>query len=174
MRWFPFFILAYFFIGLQIGVQAHLSVDRLAGAAPNLVLLAVVFIALNAPRDAALLGAFLLGLIQDIGTRAPLGLFAFSYGIVAMALVRAQLPGDRGNVLWNFFMTLGAGAISGLIIWLHGLISSWLFGLEYAGPTFARMFFVMVYSGFAALIVMPILYKVRRAFGFTPSRHRLG
>ena len=41
MRWLTYFILAYVIVGLQIGLGDYV---RYQGAAPNLVLLAVIFI----------------------------------------------------------------------------------------------------------------------------------
>src|ERR1700749_2562039 len=87
MRWLTYFILAYLTLGLQIGLAGHIA---LGGARPNLVLLAVIFIAINAPRDAALLGCFVLGLLQDLTTQQPLGIFALSYGLVAMFTISTQ------------------------------------------------------------------------------------
>ena len=50
MRWPAYFILVYVAVGLQIGVGDYL---RVGSARPDLVLLAVIFIAVNAPRDPA-------------------------------------------------------------------------------------------------------------------------
>src|SRR5687768_15200573 len=81
MRWLTYFILAYLALGLQVGLGDYVSY---LGAGPNLVLLAVIFIAINAPRDAALLGCFGMGLMHDLLTHQPLGLFGLSYGLVGM------------------------------------------------------------------------------------------
>src|SRR2546429_9086475 len=62
MRWLAYFIFAYLVLALQIGLAPYLAYQ---GAAPNFVLLAVVFIAINAPRDAAPLGCFSPGVLQD-------------------------------------------------------------------------------------------------------------
>ena len=45
MRWISFFILAYVALGLQTGISAAMQWRH---AGPNIVLLAVVFIAMNA------------------------------------------------------------------------------------------------------------------------------
>src|SRR5204862_1426264 len=63
MRWLSYFILAYLMLGLQAGLAPYV---RAGGAPPNFVLLTALFIALNAPRDASLLGCFGLGLMQDL------------------------------------------------------------------------------------------------------------
>ena len=89
MRWLTFLILAYLAVALQIGLSPYLAYH---GAAPNLVLLAVIFIAVNAPRDSALLGCFALGVMQDLVSHQPPGLFAFSYGLVAMFIVAVEFP----------------------------------------------------------------------------------
>ncbi len=75
MRWPPFFILAYIVLGMQIGLSGIVNVH---GAKPDFVLMAAIFIALNASRDPALLGCFILGLLRDLlvrdqhaGNRSP-------------------------------------------------------------------------------------------------------
>ena len=85
MRWPIYFILAYFAVALQIGIGSHFTVW---GARPNLVMIAVVFIAMHAPRDAALLGCFALGIMQDLTTADPsrLGLYGLAYGLFALMI----------------------------------------------------------------------------------------
>src|SRR5918993_4437180 len=119
MRWFAYFILAYFAIALQIGLAPYV---RYNDAAPNLVLLAAVFIALNAPRDAALLGCFCLGVLQDLVTQQQPGLFALSYGIVAMFVVSTHHVVYREHPLTHFSMALIGGLVTAGVLLLHGWI----------------------------------------------------
>src|SRR5947208_13176030 len=102
MRWPAYFILAYLAIGLQIGLGEYV---RVGGAMPNLVLLAVIFIALNAPRDAALLGCFGIGMIEDLVGLHPLGLYALAYSLVGMFVVSTQELVYREHPVTHF--TLG-------------------------------------------------------------------
>src|SRR5215213_9217449 len=83
MRWPAFFILVYVAVGLQIGMGDFVRIGG-SGARPDLVMLAVIFIAIHAPRDAALLGAFGIGLVQDLVSLSPLGLYALAYALVAI------------------------------------------------------------------------------------------
>jgi hypothetical protein len=106
MRWLAYVILAYVAVALQIGLGPFL---RYKGAQPNLVLLAAVFIALNAPRDAALLGCFCLGLLQDLLTQQPPGLFALSYGLTAMVAVSVHQVIYREHPLTHFSVALFGG-----------------------------------------------------------------
>src|SRR5437660_11800546 len=93
MRWLPFFILAYVMLGVQVGLSGY---DQLHRGRPNFVLLAVVFIAVNGHRDAALLGCFLLGFMQDLLTQAPVGLTAFAYGALGVLIVAMPQVVCRG------------------------------------------------------------------------------
>src|SRR5947209_11369077 len=103
MRWLAYFIFAYVVLALQIGLAPYLAYQ---GAAPNFVLLAVVFIAINAPRDAALLGSFSLGVLQDLLTQQTPGLFALSYGLLALAAVGMQHVVYREHPLTHFSVAL--------------------------------------------------------------------
>ena len=162
MRWFAYFILAYLALGLQIGLAGHVQVG---GAWPNFVLLAAIFIAINAPRDAALLGCFGLGLIQDMTTEHPMGLFAFSYGIVAMFAVSTQQVVYRGHPLTHFSMALVGALMTGFIILMHGWIR---------GPRQSPLdvFYAALYTAVLAPIVLGLLGKVRKAFSFQPPRKK--
>ena len=119
MRWAAYSILAYVALGLQIGLAPHL---RYQAAAPNLVLLAVVYIGLNAPRDAALLGGFCLGVIQDLVTHQPPGLFALSYGLVSLILVGSHHVASRDHPLTHFMLALAGGLVTAAVLLVHGWI----------------------------------------------------
>src|SRR5947209_11686266 len=119
MRWPMFFILAYIAVGLQVGLSPHVAYH---GAAPNLVLLAVVFLAMNASRDAALLACFILGVLQDLLTQQQPGLFALSYGLIALFIVGAQQAVYREHPLTHFSLALAGGLITASILLLHGWI----------------------------------------------------
>src|SRR5437868_4833671 len=116
MRWLTYFILAYIALGFQIGLAPY---ARFHGAEPNLALLAVIFISINAPRDAALLGAFGIGVIQDFLSAQPPGLYALSYGIVAMLVNGASSVVYREHALAHFAFTLVGGLITMFILTLH-------------------------------------------------------
>src|SRR3954471_14398783 len=121
MRWPVYFILAYVAIGLQIGLGEYL---RVGGAMPNLVLLAVIFIAVNAPRDAALLGCFGIGAIQDLVGLHPLGLYALAYALVGMFVVRTQEIVYRGHPPTHFTLAFVGGILVASVVCIHG----WLQG----------------------------------------------
>jgi rod shape-determining protein MreD len=179
MRWFTFFLLAYFAVGFQTGVARAASVH---GAAPNLVLLAVVFIAMNAPRQAALGGAIFLGALQDLTTQGTMGLYAFSYGLVGLFIVAAQQAVYREHPLTQFSITLIAGIITAMVLAIHGWIRPPDIGRPLDPGEVATvlsapvlpLFYSALYSAILAPIFIGILQKSSRVFRFQSARRRGG
>ena len=161
MRWAAYFILVYFAIGLQVGLQAYVRTD--GGSKPDLILLAVLFIALNAPRDAALLGAFGIGVATDLVTVGPLGLYALAYSIVAIFTVSAQDLLKRSHPVTHFAMALMGALLGGLIILVHG----WIRG---PGISITAMLGSALYTALLAPIVLGLLQLLRGAFAFQSRR----
>jgi rod shape-determining protein MreD len=164
MRWLAYFILAYLILGLQIGLRGQIMIGS---AWPNLVLLGVIFIAINAPRDAALLGAFGLGVIQDLTTQQPLGVFALSYGLLAMFTVSTQQVVYRAHPLTHFSLALVGSLLTSLVMLLQG----WIRGP--VAPSAMALFYSALYTAALAPIVLGLLNRMRRAFSFQPARRKL-
>ena len=182
MRWFTYFILAYVAVAVQIGLGPYI---RYGGAAPNFVLLAAVYIAMNAPREPALLGCFCMGLMQDLIGQHPLGLYALSYGLVGMLVVAAQHVVYRGHPLTHFSLGLVAALLTAIIV----LINGWL---RPPGPAVAGVdgggdallapvrvsvgteFTRVLYTALLAPVVIGILQRLRRAFAFQAARRKIG
>ena len=163
MRWFSYFILAYMALGVQIGAGEFM---RVGGAKPDLVLLAVIYIASNAPRPAALGGAFGMGLMVDLVGLGPLGLYAFAYGIVAMFVVSMQEVMYREHPMSHLFVALIASLLVSTVGLVHGWIHPPLLPL-------GVQFKTALYTALLAPIVLGILQRMKRAFAFKPRR-RLG
>src|SRR4051794_26128646 len=126
MRWFSFFILAYVTLGVQIGLSGYAT---LGSARPNFALIVAVFIAMNAPRDAAVLGCFLLGLGQDLLTPSPLGLYALEYALLGMFVVATQDLLYREHFLTHMTLGFVGALLTGLITLIHG----WIYPIFHSG-----------------------------------------
>jgi rod shape-determining protein MreD len=163
MRWLSYFIFAYVMLGLQVGVARAM---QCSGAEPNFVLLAVVFIALNAPRDAALLACFILGALQDLTAGGTMGLFSLSYGLVAVLVVGIQRAVDRRHPVTHFTVTLIAGMLTAVVLTIH----RWL---HPPGPQILPLLYGAVYSAILAPIVLGGLQRIGRVFRFQTSRARI-
>jgi rod shape-determining protein MreD len=162
MRWLTYFILAYLAMGLQLGLAPFL---RYQGAEPSFVLLAVCFIAINAPRDAALLACFVLGAIQDLVTLEPLGLYALAYALVGMFVVSTQEIVYREHPLTHFSVALVGGLMTGTLVLIHGLVQK-----PMASPMV--IFTGSLYTAILAPVILGILQKTKRLFAFQPTRRK--
>ncbi|HZN69367.1 MAG TPA: rod shape-determining protein MreD [Tepidisphaeraceae bacterium] len=166
MRWLAWFILAYVALGLQVGLAPHL---RYHGAAPNLVLLAVVYVGINAPRDAALLGGFCLGVVQDLATQQPPGLFALAYGLVAMILVGSHHLTSREHPLTHFALALVGGLVTAAVLLIHGWIHPPAPG---AGLSVGTEFTRVLYTALLAPVVIGVLQRAKKFFAFDSQRRK--
>jgi rod shape-determining protein MreD len=172
MRWFRFFILAYIALGLQAGLSRAIEYKS---ASPDFVLLTVVFLAINAPRDTALLACFILGALHDFTGQGTLGLLAFSYGLAAVFIVAIQQAVNRRHPLTGFILTLFAGITVAVIISVHGLMRP-----PEPAPhqpvvysPMSPLFYSAIYSAILALILLPVLQKIRAVFHFQTGRGRV-
>lgn len=168
MRWVTYFILAYIALGLQVGLSGPGYID-IKGAAPNFVLLVVIFIGVNGGREPTLLGAFLLGLMQDLLTLYPLGTWAVTYGVVAMFVLSTQEVVYREHPLTHFSLGLSGGIICAVMLALHG----WLYPRMHKSAEIhgaVGYFASAVYTAILAPIVLGVLQRLRRAFAFKRTR----
>ena len=158
MRWPAFFILVYVAVGLQIGMGDFVRIGG-AGARPDLVLLAVIFIAIHAPRDAALLGAFTIGLVKDMTTLSPLGLYAIAYSVVGMFVVSTQEYVYRAHPVTHVTLGFAGSLVAGAVVLIHGWIK---------GPpaSFAEVFGSALYTALLAPVILGALNLAKGAFSF--------
>lgn len=163
MRWPAFFILAYLAVAIQSGLAGYVHIG---GAAPDLVLLAAVFLCLNAPTDAALLGCFVLGLAHDMLTLQPIGSYALAYGLFGLLAVKAREELPRHHPLSHAALALAGGLITGAIL----VVRDWI---RPPGMAVSTAFVSAVYTAILAPILVWALQRFARLFTFTPQRrHR--
>jgi len=165
MRWLAYLILAYLVLGLQAGLSGYVHVR---GAAPNLVLLAMLFIVLCAPRDAALLGAVGLGLMQDLLTQQPLGLYAFAYGVIALLVVPCQTMVYAEHPATHVMAALVGSVICSILILINGYVRP---GSGRVAPI--TLLYQTLYTALLAPLFIGALLQIRRAFAFHAPRRRV-
>jgi len=163
MRWLPYFILAYVAIAVQIGAGESL---RFRGAKPDLVLLAVAFIAMNAPREAGVLGCVFMGLMMDMVTVQPLGLYALAYGLVGMFVAGMHEVVYREHPLSHLFLALIGAVLVAVVVLIHGWVRD-------GGVPAATLFGGALYTALLAPLVMGLLQRTKRAFAFVTKRNRM-
>jgi rod shape-determining protein MreD len=163
MRWISFAILAYFTIAFQMALSGFVNWGE---AAPNLVLPVVVFVAVNARREQALLGALALGAMQDLFSQHPPGLFAFAYGLAGLFVVAAQAAVYRDHPLTHFFLTLASGCLIGAIVLFNEWSYPILHHLPAARPAVGPVLAGALYSALLAPLLLWPLVRIKRVFGF--------
>jgi len=164
MRWLSFFIFAYIALGLEAGLARAIEWKN---ASPDLVLIAAIFIAMNAPRDTALLACFILGALHDLTGLGTLGLYAFSYGAAAVFIVSIQQAVNRRNPVAQFILTAIAAAIVAIVVSAHGWIRPPLPGVH--APVLP-LFYSAIYSAILAPFILAGLQQIRGVFHFQSSR----
>ena len=156
MRWIPFILLAYVMLGIQTGLGG-LSV--LGGV--NFVLIAAVFLSLNAPRAVAVPACFGMGLLQDLVGIGPIGTFALTYSVVALLIAGTDRALSAEHPLTHFVITLAGGIVTAILLWLHGRLAKYGVPLGF-GDLLASAF----YSAVAAMPALWVLNRLRRRFRF--------
>ena len=177
MRWPAYFLLAYLTIGVQLGVG---GVAPVRGVGPDLVLLAVVFVSLNAPPADAMVGGVVLGAMQDLVTLQPFGLFAFAYGGVAWLVGRSAEHVRRGHPLTHVAFGLLGGVVTGVVLVVHDWVRPVGPAVVSAGEVVVRTVRIgprtvavsAIYSALLAPVVIGLLTRMQRLFGFEPGHRR--
>lgn len=160
MRFIPTLILAYLALGLQSGLAQHIEIR---GATPNLVLPVIIFIALYASRDSALLGSYLIGLMQDILSLVPLGVNPLVYAAVTVAVRMTQPAMYREHPLTHLILGLAGGVLQGVILTIVGLRMP-------PRPPVDMLIGSTLYTAILCPILLLPLLKSKRLFGFQPER----
>jgi rod shape-determining protein MreD len=179
MRWLPCLILAYIAIGLQAGLSTEL---RIYGVPPNLGLLIAVFIALNAPREPALLCCVVVGGMQDLATQQAPGLYALSYGLVGAFVASLQSVVSHEHPVTHAVLSLIGGCITAGVIWVHGLLVPAATSITTPSGVhlpamrigLGTLVASALYTALLAPIVIGVLQRFRPLFGFQSLRRNRG
>ncbi len=163
MRWLPFVVLAYVMLGLQIGLG---GIAQLGPGSVNFVLIAAVFIAINAPRNPAVIACFSLGLLHDIVGIGPIGQYAFAYSLLTLLMAGTDRALSIDHPLTHFFVTLFGGVVVAIVVYIVSLRWNWSTPLPF-WPNLVTAF----YSAVLSLPVLWALTRLRKSFRFRAS-HR--
>jgi len=171
MRWFNFAILLLITLVLEVGM------GRLFGLGPqrimpDLLLLLAMVLAFRGPADKMLLCCWILGLAKDLTSQAPLGAYAFSFGLVGLGIIglRELLYGES---LWTLAaVTFVSSFLIEQFVFFVCLMKGMYNGLGHGGITLAIMF-----SALFTAALTPygqwLIHKLQRRLSL-PARRRYG
>lgn len=166
MRILSWFILVYLVLGLQSGLSPYILIND---AAPNLVLPIIIFLALYVPREPALLGAYIIGLMQDVISEEPLGMHALVYGVVALFVRTTQPLLHREHWMTQLLLALGGGALHATLVTLACLNPA----ANMDRPPFDLLLTTVLYTAALAPLMLHALHRVRGVFAFTAPPRKL-
>ena len=189
MRWGVFIIFALIGIAIDGGLLDVLRIESLWDVRPNFCAVLAVFVALSAPRLAALWGCFVLGLLLDLstpytadGNRIVWLVGPYALGLLAggWLVVRGRTMVFRRRALTIGVMTLGCLLVAQAVIvvllalrsrgWYPGGPVHWTdFSL---GIEVLRRILVALYSGLFGVPAGWLLIRTLPLWGFQTSGHR--
>jgi hypothetical protein len=117
--------------------------------------------------------------MQDLVTQQPPGLFAFSYGLVALFVVATQTVVYKGHPLTHFTLALFGGLITAAVLLTHALVrpaaphvkdGSIILPPIRLGTTVALE--IVLYTAILAPFVLGVLQRLKGVFGFQPVRRK--
>ena len=171
MRWFSFTILLLVTMTLVVGMGRvfGLGPQRIM---PDLLLLLAVVLAFRGSADEILPACWILGLAKDLTSGAPLGCYAFSFGLLGLLIVylRELLYGDNA---WTLAAVTLAGSflIEQFVFWVC-LMKGMYNGPSYPGITLSVMFSALFTSALTPYGQW-MINKLHRRLGL-PQRRRYG
>lgn len=149
VNWPLLFLLSVFLIYFKIFFGDVFSIYR---CHPDYLIILCGYIAISAKSREAIFAAWLAGLLQDLSSIEHLGLFSLFYllSILTLLKIKEEIFLERSALMAiTFFLSLQCNL-------LH---ASYLF-LVYESNTFLLAFLCALYTGFATLIVAPILDSI--------------
>lgn len=131
---------------------------RIGGVAPDIVILALVLMALRARPEVTLLTAFSVGVVVDaVAASSALGLRAIAYTTVAYVASRTRDRADFGPVavaLWAAAMTLVGIAVIFVVGTLFGQ------GDMAVGEALRRLLLIPSFNFVIALLLSPLTTRL--------------
>lgn len=185
MRWIPFLLLAWLFMGLEIGLRSSMPFGE-AAVAPSFALILSIYVAMGAPSVQALWAAVLLGSCVDLASRRVLseggdltilGPNALGFALSAQLTLVMRGVVFRKNPIALALMAMSGGLVCAVLVTalltLRGLYDPLL---HRAGTELWHGVLSSVYTGLIALPLGAVLLALNPVLGFYsgPTRRGLG
>lgn len=108
MRWIPAAFLMFTLLVVQSAIVPRISAGPVR---PDLLLIAVIWVAMHAPRRESVTFAWVLGLLADLMTLERIGLLALSYAIVAAIVAGGREYFFREDAPVQFAVTFAVSLV---------------------------------------------------------------
>lgn len=189
MRWTIFIIITLLLLALEISLRVVLRLESIGRISPSFLASLLVFLGLFAPRQQALWGALVLGILLDLCTplQQPgagdlyiIGPYALGYVTACFMIVQVRAMVFRRRLLTFCMLTMFALALTAIVSVTIYMVRSWLPWTDGLYPTMPSAFSeltrglgIAVYSALLAIPLGWLLIHSARLWRFaqlTPSR----
>ena len=170
MRWLPFAVLAIVVIVCQTTfVQTLMAIREIW---PQWVAILAVHYVLWGPSPDAAIAAWILGLLVDLQTASPhpVGLYAFSYGLVAWLIIRVRQVLFRDHPVTHAVVTL---AFTFAVQMMAAAYCWWKQRIPIDNEMMWHAFLFAGYTAIWAPCLQWVLIKLQRWTGLGPMRRRV-
>lgn len=182
MRWSVFLILAYVFLGLELGLADLLQIGA-NGPSPSWLIVVMVYVASVAPALTALWAAMILGILNDLSAihagpnetvQVILGPYAIGYVLGALATLQLRTVVYRRHPLTMSLLALVSGLAVHATVWILYLFRDVLahFSTFFdpvtvsAWDSLVARLLLVLYTAAFALPLGWLLIKLGPLFGF--------
>jgi rod shape-determining protein MreD len=162
MRWFPFLLLAYMVVAVQLALRGALGWGVWT---PNLVFLLVIFVGMHALLEPAMIAGLLLGFMHDVIASHGIGTYTLAYAVVAGIAVQLRGIMYSDHVVTHVMMPFALGL--GMLLYL--LFRQWVRNLYYPfdhPETFGAGMASLIVTCLLAVPMIGVLRHFRRTFAF--------
>jgi len=167
MRWMPFAIVAIMILICQTTIVQVMAIQSVR---PNWMFVLAIYYALWGAWPDAAIAAWLLGLAVDLtslGNGGRLGLYAFSFGAAAWAIIKIRSVFFRDHAVTQFAVTLVFSLAVELVV--QGYRHWSVFGAMPESRVWASAFFTAVYTAVCAPYLHWVLFRMRGWTGVRPA-----
>lgn len=177
MRWPVLVMFGFVLIAVQLSLRNALTLQSLWGISPNVVAPLAVFVALFAPRSAALWSCWWLGLVLDLAPQAAatphhlLGINALALTAGGYVILQVRTTVFRRRALTVGFLTLAFLVAAALVAGSLLTIRSWYPGELPYRPlvSLGKSVLAALYSG---VIAIPLGWLLNQTFPLWGFQHR--
>jgi rod shape-determining protein MreD len=172
MKWVPFVILAVVTIVLQTTIVNQTLVIR--EICPDWMFILAVHYALHGPWPDVAIAAWILGLLVDLQTGDPtgtgtIGLFAFSYGLAACAILRIRRALFREHFVTHIVVTFIFAFCVQFVAQLYFVWRPPTEAARHVSSGLMMALLTAVYTAFCAPYLHWALLRLRRWTGLMPK-----
>jgi len=171
MRWFNFAIVVFITLVIQVGIARLFGLGQ-QRVMPDLLLVLAVVLAFRGTREQVPIAGFILGLVKDLSSQAPLGGYAIAFGLMTWIIVRLRELFYGDNPVTLIFLTFLCSFLAEQFVLIICVVKGILPGGDYGSITVVLLFSSLL-TGAVAPYGQWLVMRLHRQLGL-PKQRRYG